>query len=142
MKKKSVLILMSLVIAMAMCSCGGGSDSGSNSDSVYKTEAEWADDTGYCFAVAVDGYDGDIFESGKYSFKSSLSKDEISNLDSAKTPRVWDVYVSNDLVDKTEDLTEDELKGSVGGLGGDDLTLELKKVIMYMLIRQKCMEIL
>lgn len=89
-------------------------------DNSYMTEGDWAlFDSNYLFAVEINDYGGDIYQAGSYKF-------ELTGADE-KNAGVFDIYTSNKLVTNSSELTDDMLKGSVGGINLDTLSLNLSK---------------
>ena len=93
----------------------------SSENSNYKDKATWAALGNYMFAVEISDFDGDIFKAGTYRFYPSA----VDLNDPSKTPIVWDIYVSENLYNNSEELKDSELVATVGGMGKDETTLEL-----------------
>ena len=103
MPKKATIILAILLSTLILCACG--------SMSKYQTGCTWALDENYCFAVEVDNFDGDVYQAGNYKFSSKIWDKKI--------PAIYDIYVSQNLYNKTRSLQETEFVGSVGGIANE-----------------------
>lgn len=80
------------------------------SSSKYLTDGTWSlESTTYCFAVEVDSYNGDIYESGTYIF--GVTNDKLG-----EAP-MYDIYIENNEVSKYELKTPDYTVGGAGDTG-------------------------
>lgn len=86
----------------------------------YKTEITWSLEESAVFSVENDEFDGDSLEAGTYTFTEETVIDK-------RIPIVWDIYISDKLLKKTQGLNESEFEGSVGGLSKEKLKLDLSK---------------
>lgn len=86
------------------------------------THSTWADTCNYMFAVDVDGFDGDVYEPGIYTFyNSSVRMNEYPQ----KIPIIWDIYVSNNFYPDVSYLKSEEYAGSVGGITNENIKWSL-----------------
>ena len=108
MKQKIIFILLSLTLIFSLTACGG-----------KLTKGNWTGDQSYCFAVDVDDYDGDVYQSGNYHFELDPTRDEI--------PSLYEIYVSDEYISSSSLLTEEYYVNSIGGLSpeNDGIDIEL-----------------
>lgn len=89
----------------------------------YKTAGEWSlYDSIYVFSVEGDMKKGDSYESGDYIFKSS-----ISDVSKENVPGVYDVYVSTNSNLTKNQLVQNEMKCTIGGLKSEICEITLSK---------------
>lgn len=112
LKYTFTIILLSFIVMLSAC----GNSSG------YETSAEWGGLSGYMFAVEVDDFDGDIFESGKYRVyvRGTKTKPE-------ETVIVWDVYISDNFYTNRSELKDSEYVTTIGGNSNIEDVIDLRK---------------
>lgn len=98
----------------------------STPDAAEPQTIKWAQQENYMFGVGVDGYRGDNFPDGIYTFtQTSVAK--------GKPPIVWDIYTSYNRYNSITELKEDEFRGSVGGLENDTLYGSIEGKYVYVI---------
>ena len=107
-------------------------DTDSKADNKYLTKTEWAMyDRSYMFAVEVDGFDGDVFQAGTYSFvlEGGITKSATENGGIAKFPMVFDVYIADkeysSLTEMHQDFNIPTL--TIGGISSSTYEYTLNK---------------
>ncbi len=112
MSKRSVALILSWTLTISVLT---GCISSGNSNK-YKTKIEWALQDPYCFAVAVDGYSGDVAEAGTWTAS-------VSNKKLGEAP-VYDIYIETEELNSIGDLGDVDY--TVGGVNSMDIELTLE----------------
>lgn len=98
---------------------GSENSNGGDEQTGYLLDAMWALGDNYMFAVEVDGFDGDVFQSGTFDFYPET-------IDNHKIQAIYDVYVGSEELSSTSDVIQDcEYIGAVGGTAQESITVNL-----------------